>query len=74
MLDRYGIGSFDAIDDDVRPDVRMRPTAETLLAHKLLESPLVMLVKDGVCRMVVHGKVSTADLNGIAELLKVKPR
>lgn len=70
VLDCYGPGQFDEIDDRIRPDVRMGPSAESIVRHGFLESPMFAVAKRGVFTAVFVGRLSGAQINSIVDLAR----
>jgi hypothetical protein len=70
VLDRNGPGQFDEIDDRIHPDVRMVPSAESIVGHGFLESPMFAVAKRGVFTAVFVGRLSGSQINSIVNLAR----
>lgn len=59
----------DTVDRDLRPDVRLVPTAETILAHRLHQAPMTVLIMGGVYRAVKGGSLNKDDITEFGRIL-----
>jgi hypothetical protein len=69
VLDIQGASTFDDLDERLTPDARFTPSAETILSERLLESPITMLIRDGVYESVINGEPSTQDEVALLKLV-----